>query len=37
MNLSSAKLAIRLVEVEDGKTLVVKVPLTGSTLPAPIK
>lgn len=37
MDLSSAKLAIRLVEVEDGKTSVVKVPLTGSTLPAPIK
>jgi hypothetical protein len=37
MDLSSAKLAIRLVELEDGKTSVVKVPLTGSTLPAPIR
>ena len=36
-DLSSAKLAIRLVEVEDGKTSVVKVPLTGSTLAAPIR
>lgn len=37
MNLSSAKLAIRLVEVDDGKTSVVKVPLTGGTSPAPIR
>ena len=33
-NLSSAQLAMRLVEVENGKSSVVKVPLSGSTLPA---
>ena len=32
-NLSSAQLAMRLVEVENGKSSVVKVPLSGSTLP----
>lgn len=35
MNLSSATLAMRLVEVEGGKSSVVKVPLSGSTLLAP--
>jgi len=34
-NLSSAQLAMRLVEVEGGKSSVVKVPLSGGSLPAP--
>ena len=33
-NLSSATLLMRLVDVEDGKSSVVKVPLSGGTLPA---
>jgi hypothetical protein len=33
-NLSSATLAMRLVEVEGGKSSMVKVPLSGSTMPA---
>jgi hypothetical protein len=34
MNLSSAALLMRLVDVEGGKSSVVKVPLSGSTMPA---
>jgi hypothetical protein len=36
-DLSAAKLAIRLVEVDEAKSSVVKVPLTGCSLPVPVK
>lgn len=36
-DLSSAKLAVRLVDMEAGESSVVKVPLTGCALPEPIR